>query len=238
MIFNLNITNDTIFIDDENATLRQTTFSKSSELLEQSTRYNLIVTFTVLILGLIGNYLIVFVFAQKKNRINSSHVFLFCLALNDNFFLKVHLFENVIRTYQNFYSISTSSYSSFMFSFNQFIRLINIIERYEVACRLVNYLRYVLRLISSLIIVAFTLQRLIIVSYPLKTKFKSKPFAWKTVGVILIISLLVNVWTLFLFEIKYMFDSSFCEIKNEWKSEYMKITFIYMLFTVLVNIKR
>ncbi len=158
-----------------------------------------------------------------------------CLALNDNLFLKVHLFENVLRTYQNFYSISTSN-SEFMFQFNQFIRLINIIERYEVACRLVNYLRYVLRLISALIIVAFTLQRLIIVSNPLMTKFKSKNFAWKTVGTISIVSILINCWIPFLFEVHTDLENSYCGIKVAWKSEYLTITFVYMTFTMLIPI--
>jgi len=218
-----------------NYSQNETDYINSNKLLEKSTRYNLIITFIVLILGLIGNYLIVFVFTQKKNRVNSSHIFLLCLALNDNLFLKVHLFENVLRTYQNFYSISTSN-SEFMYSFNQFIRLINIIERNEIACRLVNYLRYVLRLISALIIVAFTLQRLIIVSYPLMTKFKSKNFAWQAVGAIIIVSLVINFWIPFLFEVHTDLENSYCGIKVEWKSEYLTITFVYMAFTMLLPI--
>ena len=45
-----------------NYSQNETDYINSNKLLEKSTRYNLIITFIVLILGLIGNYLIVFVF--------------------------------------------------------------------------------------------------------------------------------------------------------------------------------
>lgn len=208
---------------------------KSNNLLENTTRFNLIATFIVIIFGLIGNYLIIFVFSQKENRKNSSHVFLLCLAINDAFFLKIHFFENVLRTFQSL-TFDGLTFDNSLSVLYQAIRIVNIIDRFSIACRLINYFRYVLRLVSALIVVAFTLQRLIIVTSPLNTRFKSKSCAWMSVLIISCISIIINAWVPFIFEVQIDSYSQFCDIKKEWKSEYLQITCFYVALTMLIPI--
>lgn len=208
---------------------------KSHNLLENTTRFNLIATFIVIIFGLIGNYLIIFVFAQKENRKNSSHVFLLCLAINDAFFLKIHFFENVLRTFQSL-TFDGLTFDNSLSVLYQAIRIVNIIDRFSIACRLINYFRYVLRLVSALIVVAFTLQRLIIVTSPLNTRFKSKSCAWISVLIISCISIIINAWVPFIFEVQIDSYSKFCDIKKGWKSEYLQITCFYVALTMLIPI--
>lgn len=209
----------------------------SNDLVEKSTQLNLIATFIVLIFGLIGNYLIIYVFIKKKNRKNSSHIFLLCLAINDCLFLKIHFFENVLRTFQSlFLSDIGFKYHTSLSSLSFFIKLINITDKFDIGCRLINYFRYVLRFISAFIIVAFTIQRLIIVSTPFGTRFKSKLCAWNTVLFTVVTSLLINSWVPFLFEIYYDEVAQYCDIKQSWKTRYLEITVSYVILTMLIPI--
>jgi hypothetical protein len=48
--------------------------------------------------------------------------------------------------------------------------MINHLNSNDFICKLISYLRYVIRLISSFLIMAFTLQRLFVVYNPLKNK--------------------------------------------------------------------
>lgn len=74
--------------------------------LEQSRKLNIILTIVIILIGLIGNFLTLFVFSQKKFkcfRSNSSHIYLMSLAANDSLFLFVHFFEDTIRTLSKFF---------------------------------------------------------------------------------------------------------------------------------------
>jgi hypothetical protein len=74
--------------------------------LDQSRKINIILTIVIILVGLIGNFLTIFVFSQKKFkcfRSNSSHIYLMSLAANDSLFLFVHFFEDTIRTLSKFF---------------------------------------------------------------------------------------------------------------------------------------
>jgi len=66
---------------------------KSYEILNETKKVNVILTIIVMVFGLLGNSLIVNVFSRRKFRVNSSNVFLLCLAVNDSLFFIVHFFE-------------------------------------------------------------------------------------------------------------------------------------------------
>lgn len=202
-------------------------YIESNYLLKQSILINLIVSVLVIIFGLTGNFFIVYIFAQKRFRTNSSNVYLLCLGLNDALFLLIHFFESSLRTFQ---SITSSKVT------NDFIKLINITDKFNFTCRLVNYLRYVLRFTSAYIIVAFTLQRLIIVSEPLQNRFKSKSTAWLSNFIIFFISILANCWVFFIFEIQTENDINYCDIKQNWRNEYFQITILYIVIIMLIPI--
>ena len=84
--------------------------------------------------GLIGNCLTVIIYGQKKNRKNSSNIYLLCLAINDTLFLFVHFYEDTVR--------NLKSNFDFKPEIIQFINKIDIIVQNDLTCKFVNYLRY------------------------------------------------------------------------------------------------
>lgn len=142
----------------------------SENSLETARILNVTFTFIAIVIGLLGNSLIIYVFWNKKFRTNSSNVFLLCLAISDNIFLIIHLFEDTLRTYKDIFITNKEKLDSL----DNFIKLILIIDNYEIACRIVNYFRSLFRFISAYIVLAITLQRLSMIYSPLK--FKSIKF--------------------------------------------------------------
>ena len=64
--------------------------------LEKSRKINLCFTIFFLIVGLIGHFLTIFVYAQRRFRKNSCNVYLLYLAFNDALFLIAHFFEDTV----------------------------------------------------------------------------------------------------------------------------------------------
>ena len=116
--------------------------------LEFAKKSNLYVSIFLIVAGLIGHSLTILVFSQSRFRRNSANVFLLLLAVslfnyfirifypklklkvNDAGFLLSHFFEDTLKTFRLFYSVH-----------NTFFDALNIVDRFEIACRLVNYLR-------------------------------------------------------------------------------------------------
>ena len=155
-----------------------------------SKKINIYATIFVTLIGLIGHSLIISVFGQKRFRTSSNSVFLLCLAINDSLFLIVHFFEDTLRTFIQVYINESNSNEIF----NKFIQSLNLTDTYDFTCRLINYLRFILRFSSSYILVVFTIQRLHIIHSPFHNKFKSNKSAWLTCLTILIISFIINIW--------------------------------------------
>ena len=144
-------------------------YLNSMILLEISRKVNLFLTLFIIVFGLVGHALTILVYGQKRFRRNSSNVYLLCLAIVDSMYLIVHFLKNTIRTYTDIYSTDQSYV-------NALIQSINLIDRNDFACRLINYLRNVLRMISAYCIVAFTVQRLFLVHSPFGNRFKFVKF--------------------------------------------------------------
>jgi len=204
---------------------------ESLNFLDNTRRINLIASIVIILIGLLGNCLTIFVFSQKRFRINSSNVYLLCLALIDSLFLVVHIFEDLIREYEEIYSMKDTVFDSIL---NE----LNLIDNYILTCFLISFLKYFLRFISAYIIVAFTLQRLILVCSPLNIKFKSKRSAWYIVLLIVSCSFVFNAWVPFLFRIDQQneFTKPRCDVLNEYKNEYFIITIIYTSLIMLIPI--
>ncbi len=200
----------------------------SAHFLDLCCLINLYLTIFFIIIGLIGHFLTIFVFGQKRFRKNSSNVYLLFLALNDSVFLILHFFEDSIKSYIAIYS--TGEQEGF------FISLINIIDQFDVACKLINYLRYVTRFISAYTIIAFTLQRLALVYSPLSNKFKTKKSAWQSVLIISIFSMILNIWVPFLFQLKQTNALKYCDVSSNWSIEYFHITLVYICLIMALPI--
>lgn len=198
--------------------------NESINFLNTCRQINIQATLFIIPIGLLGHALTMLVHLQKKYRLNSGNFFMLCLAFIDGLFLLVHLFEDTIRTIKDVYPESV---------FINFILKINIVDQYGILCRLINYLRNILRFISGYIIVAFTLQRLLIVYVPLLNKFKKRASAWFTFLFITVFALSINVWTLFVFDIQKNETTPYCDINRDWSNEYL-IANVFYIFIVLI----
>ena len=118
-----------------NLTHSERAYLKSLDLLALSSRINIITTVVVSLIGLIGNAISIYVFAQKRFRRNSSHVYLLCLAVCDSLFIIVHLLEDTLKAYKDI----------FIEYQNKFINQFIITDHNEITCRFINYLRLLIR---------------------------------------------------------------------------------------------
>lgn len=209
--------------------------TRSSMILENTMKINIYTSLFIFLIGIIGHSITIFLFSRKRFRLNSSHIYLFCIAVTDSLFLFVHFFEDTIRTSINVYSNEniTNDFNLFIFSS---IQVINIADNFDTPCKLINYFRYVLRFISAYIIVAFTLQRLIIVFKPSSYTFKSKKSAWYIVITITIFSFLLNAWVPTFFERNFNGEVFSCNLKATHKTQYFHMTVFYICLIMLIPI--
>jgi len=183
-------------------------FINSVKSIESCEDISLLFTIIITLIGLIGHFLTIFVFIQKRFRKNSSHIYMLCLAINNFVYLIIHL--------SNF----NTNNSSFSLS-----------DTHNLVCKSFTYLKYVLRFTSAYIIVAFTLQRLLVVWSPFYAGFKSKKSAWLTVCIVFSLSCVLNSWSLFLFE-----NNNSCDVKKDYNNEYFLIILIYIVFILIIPI--
>lgn len=208
---------------------------ESELFLNHARKANIFSSVTITIIGLIGNILTIFVFSQKRFRTNTSNVYFLCLAINDCLFLLVHFFQDTLRTFDQVYRLDYPILSKIS-------QLINLTDKFDVSCRLINYLRYVLCFISVYIILAYTIQRLSIVRSPITNHVKSKRSAYRTIFMIVFISLLINSWPLYLFELNASQDpfnrntTTQCDIRPDWQKLYNQISFAFLTLIMLVPI--
>ncbi|UJR29960.1 hypothetical protein I4U23_017507 [Adineta vaga] len=128
------------------------TSNKMSTLIAIEQYMSIYGPFVLTTLGIIGNILSILIFLSPRYRRQSSHFYLLSLALSDLCFLIINLIEDTFRNHNELYHSR-----------------INILDRSStIICILVQYARNTTRLLSSWIIVAFTIERLLVVFYPLK----------------------------------------------------------------------
>jgi hypothetical protein len=221
----------------------------ASRLLINAKQINIFSTIVIIIIGLIGNSLAVFVFVQKRFRIHSSSIYMLCLAISDGMFLLTHFFEDTLRTYIDVYLNAESDIDSACQTNGQILatntdsllRLFNITDRFLYSCRIVNYFRYFLRFISAYIIVSFTIHRTIVIYSPfIKRKIESNRIAWITVSSVVIVSGVLNLWVPLFFSLRIksngQLGEQYCDIDKEYSKYYFPITIIYVGLILLIPI--
>lgn len=166
-------------------------YNLSKSVMNHSREMIVYIKIPVILLGLISNATSVFVFAQKKFRTHSVHVFLLWLALNDSLFLLIYLAEDVIQM-QELFSFKNGYLT-------KWLQLLSLANSNNLACGLVNYIRSILHFSSAYLVLACAVQRLVVTYKPYLSTFNSKKTAWKTVFIVVIASLLTNLWMPFLF---------------------------------------
>ena len=213
----------------------------ASKLLIDAKTINIFSTIIIIVIGLIGNGLAVYVFSQKRFRLHSSRIYLLCLAISDGMFLIIHFFEDTLRTYIDVYLNIESDIDPNCYTNNQnhannsnnLLRQLNITDRFLISCRIVNYFRYFLRFISAYIIVSFTIQRAIAIYSPFyQSKFKRKRMTWAIVTFIVLVSAILNLWVPIFFNIRIKLNGDlqieYCDIDKEYSTLYFSINIVYV----------
>lgn len=119
----------------------------SIQFLVNSTKLNVYSIMLLTAVSLIGNLITVFVFSQKRFRVNSSNVYILALAVNHTLFLVVHFFQSTVSKYSLVYQ-SDMSYVS------QLVKSLNIVDRFDFACCVFNFLNNVLTMLSVCIVIS------------------------------------------------------------------------------------
>ena len=216
-------------IKDEDLENKSDYLSKSLLTLEYVRQINISLSVFLVLIGIIGNCLIIYVYSQSRFRKNSNNVYLLLLSINNSFYLIVHFFEDTIRSYIYLDNLKRL----------EFLDSLNLLDQSDLACSLFNYIRYVLRSASAYIMIAFTLQNLLIVYLPLSSFFKSTKSAWIISGLIEFFSLMFNSWFLAIFRLKLEDENKsryYCDVLKEYDKQYFKATIVYIFVIMLVPI--
>jgi hypothetical protein len=118
------------------------------KFLEISMILNLFFTIVFIFIGLCGNFITLLVYSQSKNRVNSSNIFISCLAIFESAFLILHFFEDTIRTIRNTKRLLQEKISIDLDNYD-LIEKLNIIDNNYLMCSISNYLRYTIRFIQA-----------------------------------------------------------------------------------------
>lgn len=121
---------------------------------------NVIFLTLIAIIGIYGNLMSAKIFVSKtfnRNSIKSLRLYLVTLALSDAFVLVFHYSDFTFRSWVNL----TESYES----------RFNFVDKINLFCKLVPYLRNVFRTISVYTLVLMTTQRLIVLHFSNLKKF-------------------------------------------------------------------
>lgn len=201
----------------------------NSVSLKFSIDVKLACSLVVIFLGLIGHFLTILVYSKKINRTNSSHVYMLCLSLIDSIYLIVHIFEDTIPSIYG-------TYQAFLepIWLSNLLKHLNVIHKNDLGCRFISFLRNMLRLVSAFLILVFTIQRFLVVHFPLKSSFKSNKSAWSTFKVIFWIGLLSNFWTLYIFELQSKDEKFLCDVKKDWYMGYFLINLVYTILIIFL----
>jgi len=198
-------------------TLKNKSLYEEEEILENIRKVNIFAISLIVFMGLVGHLLTICVYSQKKFRQNSNTVYLLVLAINDSLFLIVHFFEDTARTIKDVYSTE----------------FLSLVDSCHWACYLFSYLRNVIRFNSAYIIVAFTLQRLLLVYKPLSGQMKSKQSAWSLICFICLVGSVSNSWTFFFFRLN---EKNFCDVFEGLHFEYLILNSIYVFLVFVIPI--
>ena len=224
----------------------------SIKMFDLTRKINIYLSLLIVIIGLLGNSLAVLVFAQKRFRNHSSSIYLLSLCISDGAFLTIHFFEDTLRTLIDVYlnDQTRSIEKECLYGKNldlttrtvkeSIFRLINITDRFDLSCRLVNYLRYFFRFFSAYLILTFTIQRAIALYWPfIEPRIKSSKYACLMISLLIFIGLIINKWTLLFFNvIKDGHDPSisYCDIKKKFSKAYFFATIFYAIITMILPI--
>jgi hypothetical protein len=208
----------------ENSLTKNDSINTMSTLVIVEQYMSIYGSFVLTTLGVIGNILSILIFLSPRYRRQSSHFYLLSLALSDLCFLIINLLEDTFRNHNELYQSR-----------------INILDRSSpIICIFIQYARNTTRLLSSWIIVSFTIERLLVVFHPLKRAIICRrKIARFVVLFIFLMSLLININVPFHYGIinvsNYIEnDDTICDILPKYRSIYMRFAISTMITVYLV----
>ncbi|CAF3940831.1 unnamed protein product [Rotaria sp. Silwood2] len=176
----------------------------------------------LVIVGMIGSLLSIKVFSSTKIRRNSSNEYLITMALLlFNFFC-----DEVLRSIVHDFHVDLP---------------LNLVDLSRPLCKCSTYFRHTLRFAAHWIVVAFTLERLIVVYFPLQTSVLCNPRSARRICLfILVISFLIPFYSFIMSDVSidekhHLLE---CDIMNKFKKIYFYLTIIYgnltLTFPILI----
>jgi len=120
-----------------------------------SIRINFVAILTFIVIGLVGNTLSMLVFSSREMQGVSSNVYLLTLAASDSFYLISVFLSHTLTTIRCWYFIDSE---------------LDIVNRNDVSCILLQYLCDVFSNNSTCVILAFTVERAVAVFKPMRYK--------------------------------------------------------------------
>ncbi|CAF1362491.1 unnamed protein product [Rotaria sordida] len=180
----------------------------------------------LVIVGMIGSLLSIKVFSSTKIRRNSSNEYLITMSFIVALLLFNFFCDEVLR--------------SLVHDFNVDLPL-NLVDLSRPLCKCSTYFRHTLRFAAHWIVVAFTLERLIVVYFPLQTSVLCNPRSARRICLfILVISFLIPFYSFIMSDVsvdeKHHLPE--CDIMNKFKKIYFYLTIIYgnltLTFPILI----
>ncbi len=189
--FNNDTTINSAEIDNINTSLAKNLFRNlrnpkvsgweaSRKYQRQINEINIYLTAIICFTGIIGNLLSLKVFCSTKLRRTSSITYLIALTITDSLFLMVHFLDNTCRDIVTHFRIEFP---------------LNIIDQKVTICRAFSLIRSACRCASPWIIVAFTMERFVVVNYPIHANIISRPLlAKRLILIIFALSILISLY--------------------------------------------
>ncbi|CAF1314513.1 unnamed protein product [Adineta steineri] len=169
----------------------------------------------LVIVGMIGSLLSIKVFSSTKIRRNSSNEYLITMSFIVALLLFNFFCDEVLRSIVHDFKVDLP---------------LNLVDLSGPLCKCSTYFRHTLRFAAHWIVVAFTLERLIVVYFPLQTSVLCNPRCARRICLfILIISFLLPIYSFFMSDVHMNEDQQLpeCDIMEKFNRIYFYLTIIY-----------
>ncbi|CAF0885430.1 unnamed protein product [Adineta steineri] len=206
---------------------RSTDDNFDTQLLNFCQLFRLYSSIILVIVGMIGSMLSIKVFSSTKIRRNSSNEYLITMSFVVALLLFNYFCDEVLRSIVRVHHINLP---------------INLVDFSGPLCKCSTYLRHTLRFAAHWIVVAFTLERLIVVYFPLQTSVLCNPRSARRICLfILIISFLLPFYSFLMSDVVVDIENNRtpeCDIMKKYESIYFYLTTIYgnltLTFPILI----
>ncbi|CAF2433017.1 unnamed protein product [Rotaria sp. Silwood2] len=197
-----------------------------SQLRDFCKDFRLYASIILVIVGMIGSLLSIKVFSSTKIRRNSSNEYLITMSFVVALLLFNFFCDEILRWIVNDFKVDLP---------------LNLVDLSKPLCKCSTYFRHSLRFAANWIVVAFTLERLIVVYFPLQTSVLCNPRSARRICLfILIIASLLTIYSFIMSDISndgknHIYE---CDIMQKFQTIYLYLTIIYgnltLTFPILI----